>query len=842
LDESEAETEMEWKWMILHRLPRNWALVTVIILIVLYSITFSVLSIRHYDGLDTGGLDLGVFDQVIWNTSQGRPFQNTILLDSPNYIGKHLSLIPLLLAPLYRIWPDPRFLLIIQSVLLALGALPVFWLAREKLENEYAAFVFAAAYLLSPALESANLNEFHPGSLSTTFLLYAFYFFHRIQVKEEEKGNVRRQGKQDYLWFAVFAVLAIGCKEDIPLLVAMMGLYILVVQRHVKLGLATLSIAILWFWLALYVIIPRSNPTGQWFFGRHFSKWGDTPLTIALSLLTHPQWVWEFLMEGNKLVAYLYPLLAPIGFLSLLSPETFLVALPSLVINFFGGYWWLDQPTSFLKHYVAPAIPFVMISGIWGTNRLVGWLGNMFKIERVWLTAILSSLVAILSLLFHYSYGLSPLSKGFIAPAVTPHDRLVNEFAKLIPPDASLITTYQLTSHFSQRREIYQWPDVQDTEYVLLDIKPTDIPLLANDLHALVQDLLENRGFGILASKDGYILLKRGVANRRLSDDFYSFLQEPHPTIQYPMKVNFGPLQLAGFNIKKDKTASTYLELYWRALEDIERDYNFFTFLADEQGKIVEDSDPRLAAPIWYPPTCQLAAPIWYPTSQWKPGELVKMETLHWTLGKSVRFGIALAVLDGPGQWDIEKRLRPKVIESDIVMPLLYYDTLLELVTLNSDGKIVKGITLPRQFAIPPIRYPLQVNLGDQVKFLGYDLDATAAKPGGSLHLTIYWQALIEMDTSYTVFTHLLAGDNRIWGQKDGTPFDGIRPTTSWALGEVIVDEYDVPIQVDTPPGKYLIEIGMYELTTGQRLPVLDAAGTPQDNRIILGEVWVAGD
>ena len=829
---------MEWKWMILHRLPRNWALVTVIILIVLYSATFSVLSIRHYDGLDTGGYDLGIFDQVIWNTSQGRPFQNTITFDTQNVLGQHLSLILLLLAPLYWIWPDPRFLLIVQSVFLGLGALPVFWLARGRLENELAALVFAAAYLLSPALESANLNEFHPVSLSTTLLLFALYFLHQTQVGERKHG-VRRHEKQNYLRFAVFAVLAMICKEDISLLIAMIGLYILAIQRNVKIGLATVAIAVLWFWLALYVIIPRSHPTGQWFYGSDFSRWGDTPLTIALSLLTHPQWVWELLMEGNKLVAYLYPLLAPIGFLSLLSPETFLLALPSLAINFFGGYWWLDQPTSFLKHYVAPVIPFVMISGIWGANRLVGWLGNTFKVKRVWLTVILASLVAILSLSFHYSYGLSPLSKGFIAPAVTPRDRLVNEFAKLIPPDASLATTYQLTCHFSRRREIYQWPDVQDAEYVLLDTKPTDIPILANDLHTLVQDLLENREFGILASKDGYILLKRGVANARLSDDFYSFLQEPHPTIQYPMKIHFGPLQLAGFSIKQDKTASTYLELYWRVLEDIERNYNVFTFLVDEQEKIVEDCDPRLAAPVWYPPTDRLAAPIWYPTSQWKPGELVKMETLHWTLGKPLRFGIALAVSDGPGQWDIEKRLRPQVIESDIVMPLLYYDTLLELVTLNSDGKVVEAIALPRQLALPLIRYPLQVNLGDQVKFLGYDLDSTKLKPGQTLHLTLYWQTLTPMEQSYTVFTHLLDKNNQIWGQKDGIPCNGMRPTTGWAEQEIIIDEYDIPIQADAPPGQYTLEIGLYDLITGQRLPVMSEDGTVLDNKILLTEVSV---
>ena len=822
------------KRMISHRLPRNWALATVIILIVLYSITFGVLSIRHHDGLDTGGYDLGIFDQVVWNTSQGRPFQNTIMLDSPNFVGHHLSPILLLFAPLYWIWPAPRFLLIVQSVLLGLGALPVFWLARERLENEFAALIFAAAYLLSPALESANLNEFHPVSLATPFLLFDFYFLHQTQVSKE-KGSIQRHEKQSYLWFAVFAVLAMTCKEDITLSVAMIGLYILVIQRNVKVGLATVAIGILWFWLALYVIIPRAHPTGEWFFRPDFPKWGNTPLAIVLSVLTHPQWAWDFLMEGNK-TAYLYPLLAPLGFLSLLGPETFLLALPSIAINFFGGYWWLDKPTSLLKHYVGPIVPFVMISGTWGANRLVGWLEKIFKAKRQLLTVILASLVAILSLSFHYSYGLSPLSKGFIAPEVTPHDRLVNEFAELVPPDASLTTNYQLNPHFSQRRVIYEWPDMLDTEYVLIDTKPTDIATLPNDLYTLVQDLLD-KGFGILASKDGYILLKRGVANRRLSDEFYSFLREPHPTIQHPMKVNFGPLQLVGFNVKQDKTASTYLELYWRALESTEHDYSFFTFLIDEQGKIVEDPDMRLAAPIWYPPTDRLTAPLWYPTSQWKPGELVKMETLHWTLGKPLRFGIALAAVDGPGQWEIDKRLLPQMIESDIAMRLLYYDTLLELVTLNSDGKVVEAITLQRQFDVPPIQHALQANLGDQVKFLGYDLESTRLKPGQTLHLTLYWQTLTPMEQSYTVFTHLLDKNNQIWGQKDGIPGNGMRPTTGWAEGEIIIDEYDVPVQVDAPPGQYILEIGLYDLATGQRLSVIHQEGHVTDNRILLEEI-----
>ncbi|HID62228.1 MAG TPA: hypothetical protein EYP49_05735 [Anaerolineae bacterium] len=122
---------------------------------------------------------------------------------------------------------------------------------------------------------------------------------------------------------------------------------------------------------------------------------------------------------------------------------------------------------------------------------------------------------------------------------------------------------------------------------------------------------------------------------------------------------------------------------------------------------------------------------------------------------------------------------------------------------------------------------------------MGYDLDATELKVGGTLSLTLYWKALGEMDTSYTVFVHILDGENRIWGQRDSPPGDGTLPTTGWLPGEVIADHYDVSIQPDAPPGLYVIEIGMYQAETGQRLPIINRKGQVVGDRVLLGEVTV---
>ena len=140
---------------------------------------------------------------------------------------------------------------------------------------------------------------------------------------------------------------------------------------------------------------------------------------------------------------------------------------------------------------------------------------------------------------------------------------------------------------------------------------------------------------------------------------------------------------------------------------------------------------------------------------------------------------------------------------------------------------------------MPPLQHPLEVNLGDKVKLLGYDLDATELKAGGTLALTLYWKALAKMDTSYTVFIHLLDAEAKIWGQRDSLPGNGALPTTGWLPGEVIVDQYKVPIQPDAPLGQYIIEIGMYQAETGQRLAIINQKRQVVEDRVLLEEVTV---
>jgi hypothetical protein len=115
---------------------------------------------------------------------------------------------------------------------------------------------------------------------------------------------------------------------------------------------------------------------------------------------------------------------------------------------------------------------------------------------------------------------------------------------------------------------------------------------------------------------------------------------------------------------------------------------------------------------------------------------------------------------------------------------------------------------------------PLNVQFGERVRLLDYDLEL-----GAPPRLTLRWQALTEIDASYTVFVHLLDEDSRLWAQSDSVPGRGTLPTTGWVPGKIVTDEHEISISAEAPSGDYVIEIGIYDADTGQRLSVTDEDG-----------------
>jgi hypothetical protein len=147
--------------------------------------------------------------------------------------------------------------------------------------------------------------------------------------------------------------------------------------------------------------------------------------------------------------------------------------------------------------------------------------------------------------------------------------------------------------------------------------------------------------------------------------------------------------------------------------------------------------------------------------------------------------------------------------------------------------------------AAPAIRRSELYTLGKSIQLVGFDLDRADPKPGQSVLLTLHWKTTAPVDNRYTVFAHIIGAVNPatqspVWAQMDSEPAGGARPTSTWQIDEVIDDRHGLLLPRDTPPGEYLIEIGMYDSSTQTRLPVIDGTGARlPDDRVILGTVRV---
>ncbi|MFQ5595970.1 MAG: hypothetical protein ACE5HA_17655, partial [Anaerolineae bacterium] len=142
-----------------------------------------------------------------------------------------------------------------------------------------------------------------------------------------------------------------------------------------------------------------------------------------------------------------------------------------------------------------------------------------------------------------------------------------------------------------------------------------------------------------------------------------------------------------------------------------------------------------------------------------------------------------------------------------------------------------------RSFEPPALQHTLNVDFGQNIRLLGYDLEQGPTV----LSLHAAWQALNDVEHRYKTFVHLFdPATEQIVAQRDAEPLAGERPTSSWIAGEVVTDSFRIST-AEVPAGAYHLAIGLYDATTGERLPAVgpDGGRLPQDRVVLEGAVTV---
>jgi len=472
---------------------------------VIFIVVYGGLSVARHASFRTQALDLGTIDQAIWNTSRGRlleytPLPVTFEGETPDLSPRsrladgRLELILIPLSALYWLWADPVWLIVLQAILLAGGAIPLYHLARIRLEDGVAALAITLAYLLYLPLHYVTLAGFHPSALVIPFLLWAWL--------AAEQGHWRN--------YYLAAAIALLCGIDAALILLGIGLYFLLKGKGYRLhGAVTLLIGLVWLALDFGLVLPWAQ--------RSYGLEGDA-LEASWGLLDHPRDALRALLDREKL-QILVELLAALGWTSLLGLVALLPALPILIYDLL-----LAAPPyqeTILAHDVAPVIPFLFIAVILGAVYAGRWAARRARREKELEspTPEGSRLVTLFALTTTFLVGLffSPFPPGWgfrLADhyQTGKHERALARTLDLIPADAIVSAQSPLFPHLSGRPVIYLYPTVADAEYVILDMdySAVEMPLDENLFSATVDGLLADPNFHVIAFDNGALVLQRG--------------------------------------------------------------------------------------------------------------------------------------------------------------------------------------------------------------------------------------------------------------------------------------------------------------------------------------------
>jgi uncharacterized membrane protein len=459
----------------------------VVVVAALQGALMSVITVRRHEAFESHAFDLGIFDQVLWNAANGRGLESSIL--GRHFFGEHFSPALWAVAQPYRVAPDVRVLLVIQSLALASGAVAVGGIARRALGSAAAGPGFAIVYALYAPMRGANLYDFHPVALATPLLLFA------IWAMEARRWTA----------FTALALAALSCQEELGLAVGALGLWAAFAHRRRALGGALAAIGAAWVVVATIRIIPAYRGA-DFAFAHRYAYLGDSIGEILRSLVTRPDLVARNLFDGSK-GRYLLEVFGPLGLLSFASPAVLLAA-PTFLQNVLSDYpaqWSIDF------QYTAPLTPFVFHSAILGCRAIrergrVAGAARGSRRPLAWVrSAQAPGLIVAGSLIF---LGYSP-AYHLRKYRPTPDDRRIAARLREIPPDASVSAQDPLVPHLSHRRDICRFPDGPDARFVALDLEKGADPLSRAEHRARVAALLAADGYRVAVDDPPLLVLER---------------------------------------------------------------------------------------------------------------------------------------------------------------------------------------------------------------------------------------------------------------------------------------------------------------------------------------------
>jgi uncharacterized membrane protein len=573
----------------------------------------------YYLGFNAAILDLGSMFQAIASVTRGEPLMLTSARGNVSRLAGHVELIYFAFVPFVAVWPDPRVLLIGQTLLAATGAIPAYRLALRRLESTLAARCAALIYLAYPVALTAALFDFHGDTLAMPLLLWL------IDALDRRAWRAA----------ALFVALSLMCKVYVALPVAAIGAYLFLWGGQRRAGLLVGGVATIYGAVVFLGVRPLFEAAGgehiannyvQHYFGEleEIVATGAQRLLVALVvvgpvlLLAWRGWRWMLLTA--PLIAAVLISTGP-GTTFHYGHHHYALAVPFLVLATIDGAARLRARS---EGGVAASAPSAALPGKAPARRTRNWRADM--VFTTVLVVLVSAMLVDIPL--NPNFWLAPPGVGLdhAMYGIIDRDRLKTRvLAEQVPPDVPLAASTFMGPHLANRPTLYalrpnddpggeQLPRILPrVDYALADALFDWRTVVGGQLVAGVNYeareigiLLRDPAFALTYARDGLLLFRRDAAPEAALRQEIAVVPEP---VLPPRPAAFGPIRLLGVQSEPLGARRYRLSFEWTLSgEALEQDLLAVSRLAGV-------ADARLV---------HLPSYTLLPTSRWRPGQIVR--------------------------------------------------------------------------------------------------------------------------------------------------------------------------------------------------------------------------
>jgi uncharacterized membrane protein len=477
-------------------------LALVVVFFAAYATALSRFHVMHHRNLGTDAWDLGLYINTMWRSLHGDLLGCSYLFEG-THASRHFDPILVLLAPMLLVHPAAETLLVFQAVWVASGAFPLYLIAKRRLGNPWYGVALAAVYLLHPAVHGPNMYDFHSLVIAGPLILWCVHLL--------DAGRMRS--------FLVVAGLLMLCREDMPVLAFLMGVYALINGKPRRYAVATLAAS------AVYGVVVNAWVMADafsyaYYFDRVKAPGRSVASSILLSLLSNPIYMLQYMLSEPKLL-YMLKLLAPALALPVFAGRKWVLFLCGLAVTAFGSrgcffmistqysVWWLP----FMLASVPTAIDNLSRGGLVAFFSVdPDRLRRALAVGAIFGAVAMSSLYGVFWPNPSFRAGYSEFDRS-PTPQMLARYETIRKIDAMIPRSASVAATMRVATHFSVRNRAFcigkkmRAGDVID--YAVLwdgDFKYKNAPELQKKQ---VQELRRSKEYELILEENGLFLYKR---------------------------------------------------------------------------------------------------------------------------------------------------------------------------------------------------------------------------------------------------------------------------------------------------------------------------------------------